>query len=86
MRQGSVTISVGKFPVQESKSDRCEISTLHYGKLGGLDRHLGEANFKQFWAHFKGFWGVNFTQRLLEACLPPNSYTKGRPLEPLKLL
>ena len=28
LRQASVTISVGKFPVQESKSDRCEISTL----------------------------------------------------------
>ena len=28
---------------------------------------------------------VNWTQRLLEACLPP-TYTRGRPLEPLKLL
>ena len=59
---------------------------MHYGKLEGLDRHyLVEANFKRFWSHFKGFLGVNWTQRLLEACLPP-SYIRRRPLEPLKLL
>ena len=56
--------------------------TLHSGNLVGLDRH---ANFKRSYTIFKGFLGINWTQRLLEACLPA-SYTRGRPLEPLKLL
>ena len=36
---------------------------LHYGNIGGLDRHLVEANFKCFWNQFTSFLGVKWTQR-----------------------
>ena len=62
----------------------CSPLTPHctVGNKGGLDQL---ADVKHFWSHFKGFLGVNWTQRLLEACLPP-SYTRGRTLGLLELL
>ena len=55
------------------------------GKKGEPDRHQVEAHFKPFLGNFKGFRGVNWTKRHLEACKPPGD-TSGRPLQPLKLL
>ena len=55
------------------------------GKLGELDLHLIQAQFEWFRSTFKCFLVVIWTKRHQEACVPP-SYTRGRPLECLKLL
>ena len=55
------------------------------GKWGGLDRHLIQAHYEWFRSTFKCFLVVCWTKRHQEACVPP-SYTRGRPLECLKLL